>query len=104
VQTIGGGYASGSTTLYPVIAAPLILVGTMMIGGLRHVEWDDPTESIPAFLTIVMMPLAVSITEGVAFGLVSYALLKLATGRAREAHPLIYLFAMLFLARYLFLR
>ena len=104
VQTIGGGYASGSTTLYPVIAAPLILVGTMMIGGLRHVEWDDPTESIPAFLTLVMMPLAVSITEGVAFGLVSYALLKLATGRAREAHPLIYLFAMLFLARYLFLR
>jgi len=104
VQTIGGGYTSGSTTLYPIIAAPLILVGTMMIGGLRHVEWDDPTESIPAFLTLVMMPLAVSITEGVAFGLVSYALLKVATGRAREAHPLIYVFAIMFVARYAFLR
>jgi len=104
VQTIGGGYTSGSSTLYPIIAAPLILVGTMMIGGLRHVEWDDPTESIPAFLTLVMMPLAVSITEGVAFGLVSYALLKVATGRAREAHPLIYVFAIMFVARYVFLR
>ena len=104
VQTIGGGYVSGSTTLYPIIAAPLILVGTMMIGGLRHVAWDDPTESVPAFLTLVMMPLAVSITEGVAFGLVSYALLKIATGRGREAHPLIYVFAALFLARYAFLR
>ena len=48
----------------------------MMIGGLRHIEWDDPTEAIPAFLTIVMMPLAVSITEGVAFGLLAYAVLK----------------------------
>jgi AGZA family xanthine/uracil permease-like MFS transporter len=104
VQTIGGGYTSGSATLYPIIAAPLILVGTMMIGGLRHVEWDDPTESIPAFLTLVMMPLAVSITEGVAFGLVSYALLKVATGRSREAHPLIYVFAIMFVARYVFLR
>ena len=42
---------SAATTLYPVIAAPLILVGTMMIGGLRHIAWDDPTEAIPAFLT-----------------------------------------------------
>jgi AGZA family xanthine/uracil permease-like MFS transporter len=104
VQTIGGGYTSGSTTLYPIIAAPLILVGTMMIGGLRNVAWDDATEAVPAFLTLVMMPLAVSITEGVAFGLVSYALLKIATGRGREAHPLIYVFATLFLARYVFLR
>src|SRR5258708_13890262 len=86
VQTIGGGYQSGATMLYPIIAAPLILVGTMMIGGLRHVSWEDPTESVPAFLTLIMMPLAVSITEGVAFRLVSYALLKLATRPPRE-HP-----------------
>jgi adenine/guanine/hypoxanthine permease len=104
VQMVGGGYQSGSVTLYPVIAPPLILVGTMMIGGLRHVAWDDPTEAIPAFLTLIMMPLAVSITEGVAFGLVSYAVLKLATGRGREPHPLVYVFAALFLGRYIFLR
>jgi AGZA family xanthine/uracil permease-like MFS transporter len=104
VRMIGGGYQVGSTTLYPVIAPPLVLVGTMMIGGLRHVEWDDPTEAIPAFLTLVMMPLAVSITEGVAFGLLSYVVLKTATGRGREVHPLIFLFAALLLARYVFLR
>ena len=104
VRMIGGGYTAGGVTLYPVIAPPLVLVGTMMIGGLRHVEWDDPTEGIPAFLTVIMMPLAVSITEGVAFGLVAYATLKLATGRAREVHPLIYVFALLFIARYAFLR
>ena len=60
-----GGVTVGATTFYPVIAAPLILVGTMMIGGLRHVAWDDPTEGIPAFLTVILMPLATSITEGV---------------------------------------
>ena len=104
VRMIGGGYVVGQTTLYPVIAPPLILVGTMMIGGLRHVEWDDPTEAIPAFLTLIIMPLAVSITEGVAFGLLAYVVLKLATGRGREVHPLMYVFAILFLLRYAFLR
>src|SRR5262249_46449789 len=104
VRMIGGGYQVGTATLYPVIAPPLILVGTMMIGGLREIEWNDPTEAIPAFLTLIMMPLAVSITEGVAFGLIAYASLKLATGRGRETHPLIYVFAALFIGRYAFLR
>ena len=92
------------TTLYPVIAAPLVLVGTMMIGGLRHVSWDDPTEAIPAFLTVILMPLAISITEGVAFGVLAYSLLKLVCGRGRDVHPLLYVFAVLFLVRYIFLR
>ncbi|MBZ5556790.1 MAG: NCS2 family permease [Acidobacteriia bacterium] len=104
VRMIGGGTVSGAATLYPVIAPPLILVGTMMIGGLRHVTWDDPTESIPAFLTLIMMPLAVSITEGVAFGFLAHAVLKLGAGRGREVHPLVYVFAALFLGRYMFLR
>src|SRR5262249_26087355 len=104
VQTIGAGYTRGTRTLYPVIAAPLVLVGTLMIRGIRDVEWDDPTEAIPAFLTLVVMPLAVSITEGVAFGLVSYAILKLATGRGRDVHALVYVFAALLAARYIFLR
>lgn len=106
VQMIGGGYVAhdGAPTLYPIIAAPLILVGTMMLGGLQQVEWDDPSEAVPAFLTIIMMPLTVSITEGIAFGLMSYAMLKGATGRGRDVHPLVYVFAVLFLGRYLFLR
>jgi AGZA family xanthine/uracil permease-like MFS transporter len=102
VKMIGGGYQiEGGTTLYPVIAPALVLVGTMMMKGVRQIAWDDMTEAIPAFLTMVMMPLAVSITDGIAFGFISYALLKLASGRAREAHWLIYLFAVLFLIRYI---
>jgi adenine/guanine/hypoxanthine permease len=104
VKMIGGGYPVGQTTLYPVIAAPLILVGTMMIGGLRHVPWHDPAEAIPAFLTIIMMPLSVSITEGVAFGVIAYVLLRVASGRRHEVHGLLYVFAALFIARYAFLR
>ena len=99
VRMIGGGYTNGTATFYPIIAAPLILVGTMMIGGLRHIAWDDP-----AFLTVIVMPLAVSITEGIAFGLIAYVVLKLSAGRRREVHPLIYAFAALFLGRYIFLR
>jgi AGZA family xanthine/uracil permease-like MFS transporter len=104
VRMIGGGVTVGQSTLYPVIAAPLILVGTMMIGGLRHISWDDPTEAIPAFLTIIMMPLTVSITEGVAFGVIAFVVLKFASGRGRDVHRLLYVFAVLFLARYAFLR
>jgi AGZA family xanthine/uracil permease-like MFS transporter len=104
VRMIGGGYTVAGVTLYPTIAAPLILVGTMMMGGLRNVDWSDPTESIPAFLTIIVMPLSVSITEGVAFGIVSCVVLKLVSGRGRELHALIYLFAVLFVARYALLR
>jgi AGZA family xanthine/uracil permease-like MFS transporter len=103
VRMIGGGTPSDGSTLYPIVAAPLVLVGTMMIGGLREVAWDDATEGIPAFLTLVAMPLTVSITEGVAFGLIAFAVLKTATGRAREVHPLIYVFAVLLVARYVLL-
>ncbi len=104
VRMIGGGYAGGGgLVLYPVIAPALILVGTMMMRSVRHIEWDDPTEAVPAFLTIVMMPLTVSITDGIAFGFIAYAALKLVTARAREAHWLVYLFAVLFVARYIWL-
>ena len=104
VRMVGGGYDVAGRTLYPVIAAPLILVGTMMIGGLRQIVWEDPTEAIPAFLTMIIMPLAVSITEGVAFGVIAYVVLKVATGQARTVHRLMYVFAFLFLIRYAFVR
>jgi AGZA family xanthine/uracil permease-like MFS transporter len=104
VKMIGGGYsAGGGPVLYPVVAPALILVGTMMMAGVRSIDWDDTTESIPAFLTIVIMPLTVSITEGIAFGFIACAILKIATGRAREVHWLVYLSAVLFVLRYAFL-
>ena len=96
----GGDDAGGGVTLYPVVAPALILVGVMMVRGVRRIDWDDPTEALPAFLTLMVMPLAVSITDGIAFGFIAYALLKLATGRGGEVHWLVHLFAALFLARY----
>jgi len=105
VKMIGGGYdAGGGVTLQPVIAPALVLVGTMMMRGVQHVDWEDATEAIPAFLTMIVMPLAVSITDGIAFGFISYALLKLATGRGRSVHGMVYLFAALLLLRYVWLR
>ena len=101
VAMVGGRYETPEgRTLYPVIAPALVVVGTMMVRGVRRIPWDDTTEAIPAFLTIVMMPLTVSITEGIAFGFVSFSLLRLVTGRAREADWLIFLFAGLFVLRY----
>jgi AGZA family xanthine/uracil permease-like MFS transporter len=85
------------------VASALILVGAMMVRGVRRIDWDDPTEALPAFLTLMVMPLAVSITDGIAFGFIAHALLKLTTGRGREVNGLVYLFAALFLARYAFL-
>ncbi len=104
VQMVGGGVTVGHTTLYPIIAAPLVLVGTLMIGGLRHVDWSDPSEAVPAFLIAIVMPLSVSITEGISFGFISYAVMKAASGRVREPHPLVYVCAVLFLLRYALLR
>lgn len=104
VAMVGGGYrVSDELTLYPVVAPALIVVGTMMVRGVRRIGWDDSTEAIPAFLTILLMPLTVSITEGIAFGVISFATLKLLTGRAAETEWLIFLFAGLFLIRYIFL-
>jgi AGZA family xanthine/uracil permease-like MFS transporter len=101
VKTIGGGYPIGNNVvLYPVVAPALVLVGVMMMDGVRKIRWDDLTEAIPAFLTMITMPLAVSITDGLAFGFIAFALLKLATGRQRELDWLGYVFALLFLARY----
>ena len=89
--------------LYPIVAPALILVGALMMTGVREIPWTDLTEAIPAFLTMVMMPLTVSITEGIAFGFIAYAILKLCTGRRRGAHALVYVCAALFVARYVWL-
>lgn len=112
VQSISGGYpvtqnvlfsgqpVTRNAVLYPVTAGALIVVGSLMIRALRDLEWSDFTESFPAFLTLVVTPLTISITDGIAFGFISYAVLKLATGRGREVHWLLYLFAALFVVRY----
>lgn len=100
-----------SMFLWPLAAAipgaatapALILVGALMMEGVKFVDWDDLSESLPAFLTIIAMPLTFSIANGVSFGVLSYCALKLLTGRARSVSPILYGVAALLLARYLFL-
>lgn len=89
----------------PAIAtAPaLIIVGMLMIKAVREIQWDDPTEAIPAFVTIIAMPLTFSIANGLALGFILYPLLKLVTGRWKEVSPLVYLLAGLFVLRYAYL-
>jgi AGZA family xanthine/uracil permease-like MFS transporter len=85
-------------------AAPaLILVGSMMLSGLGAVDWGDPVEAIPAFLTLLMIPLTFSIANGLAFGVVSYAALKLVSGRARKDDWLLYGLAVLFVVRFAYM-
>jgi AGZA family xanthine/uracil permease-like MFS transporter len=95
--------AAGSTavvTFYPVIAPVLVLVGVMMMGAVRKIRWDDYDEAIPAFLTIVVMQFSLSITDGIAWGFISYVLLKLVTRRFRDLHWLVVVFAVLFIGQY----
>jgi AGZA family xanthine/uracil permease-like MFS transporter len=99
----GTSVPMGAATGYPVVAPALIVVGSLMMRAVSRLDFADPTLGIPAFLTIVTMPFAFSITEGIAFGFVSHALLMLVAGRAREVHPFLWIFSALLLARYAFL-
>lgn len=72
-------------------APALIIVGLFMMSPIKKIDLDDFTEAIPAFLTIIMMPIAYSIAEGIVFGMVSYAVLKLLTGKGKEVSPVIYI-------------
>ncbi len=105
VKMIGGGYlpTGGTAVLYPVTAPALIIVGSMMLTNATKIDWRDYTESIPAFLTLIIMPVTFSITEGISFGFISYSILKLVSRKAREVHWIIYLFSALFVLRYIFL-
>jgi AGZA family xanthine/uracil permease-like MFS transporter len=83
-------------------APALIIVGLFMMSPIKEIDLDDFTEAIPAFLTIIMMPLTYSIAEGIVFGIVSYALLKLMTGKTKEVHIVTYILAVLFILKIIF--
>ena len=87
-----------------VATAPaLVLVGAMMMGALAEVKWHEPGEAIPAFLTTIMIPLSYSIANGLAFGIVSDAVLKLVRGQARVRDWLVYVLAALCIGRFIYL-
>lgn len=83
-----GGYA-------PLTAPALVLVGAMMLRNISKIDWEDATESVPAFLTLLGIPLAYSIADGLALGFISYPAIKLLTGRGRSVHWVLHVLAVL---------
>ncbi len=90
------------TPLSPVTAPTLILIGCLIMTAVARIPWGDWTEALPAFLAILMMPLTMNITEGIAFGFIGYSFLKVVSGRTRELSPWVAVFAVLFIARYVY--
>ncbi|WP_043633600.1 NCS2 family permease [Nonomuraea candida] len=81
---------------YEAAAPALVLVGFMMMTAIRDIDWNDFQIAIPAFLTIVLMPFTYSISNGIGAGFISYVLIKVVGGKAREVHPLLWGVAVLF--------
>ena len=82
-------------------AGALVYVGILMASSLIKVQWDDLTEATPAFITAAMMPFTYSITEGIAFGFISYCVMNLGTGRWREVNAPVWVVSLLFLIKFI---
>ena len=90
---------------YPPITAPaLVMVGAMMIRNVTKIDWNDATESVPAFLTLIGIPLSYSIADGLALGFISFPVIKLLAGRGREIGWLTYLLALVLVLYFIFVR
>ncbi|HSR08221.1 MAG TPA: NCS2 family permease [Bryobacteraceae bacterium] len=84
-------------------APALIVVGSLMMAHLTEIAWSDPAIAIPAFLTLITIPLTFSIANGLAFGFTSYAVLRVVRGEFRQTHWLVYVLAALFIVRFIYL-
>lgn len=93
--------AFGDPIVYsPVTAMALIMVGILMIGQLKEIDWDDKAIVVPAFLTIIFMVLSFSIAEGIAIGFIFYPITMLAMKRGKEVHPVMYVLMAVFIFRF----
>jgi adenine/guanine/hypoxanthine permease len=90
------------SSLSAITAPALIIVGSYMMGGLAKIHWNQFDEAFPAFMVILTMPLTASISTGIAFGFISYPILKLVSGKGKEVHPILYIFGILFLIQMVF--
>lgn len=84
-------------------APALILVGALMTESIGRVQWNEFTEAIPAFVTLLATPLTFSIATGLSLGLISYTLVKIAAGKYREISAVIWILTALFILRYIYL-
>jgi len=88
----------------PAATAPaLILVGSLMLTTITEIRWHDPLIAVPSFLTLMLIPLTYSIANGLGFGVIAWAVLHLATGKFRRQDWLLYVLAVLFLVRFVYL-
>jgi adenine/guanine/hypoxanthine permease len=102
---LGAAFFSPLAAAIPAYAtAPaLILVGVLMTQSIARIEWQDFSEAVPAFITMIAMPLTFSIASGLSLGLISYTIVKIAAGKIREINTLIWILTILFIFRYVYL-
>ena len=81
-------------------AASLVYVGILMIGGVKEIEWSDPTAALPAFMTMACMPFTYNISYGIAFGLITYIFVKIFTGKIKEINIGTWIIGVLFAAMF----
>ncbi|MCR2821117.1 NCS2 family permease [Lederbergia panacisoli] len=98
-----GPLVSAVSGIAAITSPALIIVGSLMMGAIAQIKWDELDEAFPAFLIILSMPLTSSIATGIALGFISYPILKVVTGKWKVVHPLVYVFAVLFLYQLVFL-
>jgi len=98
-------FCSPLATAIPAYAtAPaLILVGVLMTQSIAQIAWQDFSEAVPAFITVLATPLTFSIATGLSLGLISYTIVKVASGKIRQINPLIWILTILFVLRYVYL-
>ena len=84
-------------------APVLILVGMLMMEPVRNIDFDDATEAIPSFITLVMMPLAYSISAGILLGMIAYVVINVCCGKFKKITPTMYILAILFILKYIFI-
>ena len=93
---------AGAVPAYATAPA-LFYVACLMLRELTELDWDETTEVVPAAVTALMMPFTYNIANGIAFGFITYAVLKLCTGRAREVHLMVWIIAAIFLGKFIYL-
>jgi len=87
----------------PATAPALVMVGFLMMTSITKVNFEDYTEAIPAFICIIAMPFMYSISEGICMGVISYVILKLVSKKAKDVSILMYVLAVLFILKYIFI-
>jgi AGZA family xanthine/uracil permease-like MFS transporter len=100
---LGSGFTApqGDYYVYPITAGALIVVGFLMMRTVREIPWTDIEEAFPAFLTIVGIPLTYNISYGIGFGFISYTLIKVFHGKAKDVHPLMWIVSVAFVVTFI---